>query len=241
MSNPDIAALQAEIRRLAGENQQLKAMLQERPGLEELQHLFDDLALTFNSLADLLRDQGILRGRELVELSRKASVAVKAAQSPIEKLLTLNAYLRQQIAHIGRALKARPPAAPTDQGVIRQAITKIQLRAVAIVEHVRVLAEGKKEISLNSGQARQFLAGREGKSPSRRDVIRALRKAEKLCPALQCGHTPGDGRGTMRLTARAGDLKDPQIAEEPLDCANWQQSKLEEVRLIFFKEGVAMP
>lgn len=52
----------------------------------EIQHLFDDLTLTFNSLADLLRDQGILRGRELAELSRKASAAVKAAQSPLEKL-----------------------------------------------------------------------------------------------------------------------------------------------------------
>lgn len=238
MSNPDIAALQAEIRRLAGENRQLKAMLQERPGLEELQHLFDDLALTFNSLADLLRDQGILRGRELAELSRKASAAVKATRSPIEKLHVLNAYLRQQIAHVGHALKVRPPATPTDKGVIRQAITKIQLRAVAIVEHVRILAESKEKVSLNSGQARQFLAGREGKPPSRRDAIRALRRAEKLCPALQCGHTPGDGRGTMRLTARAGDLKDPQIAEEPLDCANWQRSKLDEIGIIFFKQGV---
>lgn len=191
--------------------------------VSELQHFFDDLVLTFNSLADLLKDQGILRGRELAELNQKAFVAVKAAQSPIEKLLVLNAYLRQQIGHVGRALKARKP---TSQGIIRQAITKVALRAQAIVEHVRVLAEGKEKVSLSSPQARQFLAGREGKPPSRRDAIRALRKAEKLCPALSCGHTPGDGRQTIRVIVRVEDLKEPQ---ESLDRANWQRSKLDEI------------
>ena len=177
----------------------------------ELQHFFDDLILTFNSLNDLLKDNGILRGKELAELNTRANQAVKAEKSPIGKLLLLNAFIRQQIGHLGRALQTRQPTTPTDEGVIRQAITKIQLRAIAIVDHIRTLAEGKKEISLNSGQARQFLAGREGKPPSRRDAIRALRRAEKLCPALVCGHTPGDGRQTMRLTAKVEELKDASI------------------------------
>jgi len=177
----------------------------------ELQHFFDDLILTFNSLNDLLRDQGILRGKELAELNTRANQAVKAESSPIGKLLLLNAFIRQQIGHLGRALQTRQPTTHTDQGVIRQAITKIQLRAMAIVEHIRTLAEGKKEISLNSGQARQFLAGREGKPPSQRDAIRALRRAEKLCPALVCGHTPGDGRQTTRLTAKVEELQDVPI------------------------------
>ena len=177
----------------------------------ELQHFFDDLILTFNSLNDLIIDNGILRGKELAELNTRANQAVKAERSPIGKLLLLNAFIRQQIGHLGRALQTRQPTTPTDEGVIRQAITKIQLRAIAIVEHIRTLAEGKKEISLNSGQARQFLAGREGKPPSRRDAIRALRRAEKLCPALVCGHTPGDGRQTTRLTAKVEELKDVPI------------------------------
>ncbi|MFZ3149449.1 MAG: hypothetical protein WA137_10450 [Methanothrix sp.] len=192
----------------------------------ELQHFFDDLSLTFNSLNDLLKDQGILRGRELAELNTRASQAVKAARSPMEKLLALNLYVRQQISHVRRAMQARPPTTPTDHGVIRQAITKIQLRAVAIVEHIKVLAEDKKEISLNSGQARQFLAGREGKPPSRRDAIRALRRAEKLCPALQCGHTPGDGRQTIRLTARAGDLNCSEVAKDDLRRDQRQRSRM---------------
>jgi len=164
----------------------------------------------------------------------RASLAVKAAQSPIEKLLTLNAYIRQQISHVGRALKSRPPE---KQGVIRTAITKIQLRAIAIVEHVRDMAEGKEKVSLSSSQARQYLAGREGKPPSRRDAIRALRRAEKLCPALQCSHTPGDGRQTVRLTARTEDLKEAQIEEESPHCDTRQRSRMEEARMIFFKEG----
>jgi len=204
----------------------------------ELQHFFDDLILTFNSLNDLIKDNGILRGRELAELNTRANQAVKAARSPMEKLLILNAYIRQQIGHVGRTMKARPPTTPTDQGVIRQAITKIQLRAVAIVEHVRTIAEGKKEVAFNSAQTRDFLAGREGKPPSRRDTIRALRRAEKLCPALLCGHTPGDGRQTMRLTAKADDLKDSEIVKEDRNSIQRQRSRMEELRIIFFKEGV---
>ncbi len=54
---------------------------------QELQHFFDDLILTFDSLNDLLKDQGILRGRELAELNTRAAQAVKTARSPMEKLL----------------------------------------------------------------------------------------------------------------------------------------------------------
>ncbi|OPX77224.1 MAG: hypothetical protein A4E44_00155 [Methanosaeta sp. PtaB.Bin018] len=204
----------------------------------ELQHFFNDLISTFNSLNDLLRDNAILRGKELAELNTRANQAVKAAQSPIEKLLVLNAFIRQQIGHVGRALQARLPTTPTDQGVIRQAITKVALRAQAIVEHVKTIAEGKKEVAFNSSQTRDFLAGREGKPPSRRDTIRALKRAENICPALACKPTPGDGRQTMRLTARAEDLKDTSFVEESVHRANRQRSRMEEIRMIFFKEGV---
>ncbi len=151
--------------------------------------------------------------------------------------MPLNAYIRQQISHVKRAMQARPPTTPTDKGVIRQAITKIHLRALAIVEHIKVLAEGKKEISLNSGQARQFLAGREGKPPSRRDAIRALRRAEKICPVLACDRTPGDGRQTMRLTAKVEDLDGSEAAKEDLSHDQRQRSRMDELRIVFFKEG----
>lgn len=205
--------------------------------LSELQGFFNELIQTFNALNDLLKDQGILRGRKLSEMNTKANLSVKAAKSPIEKLLLLNAHIRQQISHIRRALQARPPASPSSQGVIRQAISKIQLRALAIVEHVKVLAEGKERIAFNSGQARDYLAGREGKPPSRRDAIRAMKRAERICPALACGHTPNDGRQTMRLTAKAEDLKDSEIIKEDRDRITRQRSRMEELRMVFFKEG----
>lgn len=201
--------------------------------LSELQCFFDELIQTYNTLNDLLKDQGILRGSELAELNTRANQGVKAEKSPIGKLLLLNAYIRQQINHVRKALQARPSAAPSGEGVIRQAISKIQLRALAIVEHIKTIAEGKNEVVFNSGQARDFLAGREGKPPSRRDTIRAFKRAEKICPALTCDHAPNDGRQTMRVTAKAEDLKDPEIIKEDRDRTTRQRSRMEEALVIF--------
>ena len=202
----------------------------------ELQGFFKDLIEVYNTLNEVLKDAGILRGRELAEINTKASSAVKAEKSPIGKLILLNVYIKQEIRHIHNALKTRPASAPTAEGKIRQAITKIQLRASAIVEHVKTIAQGKKEVALNSSQARDFLSGREGKPPSRRDTIRALKRAEKICPALACGHTPNDGRQTTRLTAKVDDLKQSDIIKVERDCDTRQRSRLDELRIIFFKE-----
>jgi len=171
--------------------------------VSEFESILKDSISIYNEIAETLRDCGTIRGKELARMTAKAQDSLKAAQSPVEKLLLANAYIKQLLARIRTALKA---ATPAKQGVIRQAITKIQLRAEAIVEHIATLAEGREKVSLNSAQTRTFLAGKEGKAPSRRDAIRALRRAEKLCPALMCDHTPGDGRQTVRLIATAKDL-----------------------------------
>ena len=202
----------------------------------ELQALFTDLIQVYDTLNEVLKDAGILRGRELAEMNTKASRAVEAEKSPIGKLVLLNAYIKKEIWHIHNALKTRPTSAPTEEGKIRQAITKIQLRASAIVEHVKTIAQGKKEVAFNSSQARDFLSGREGKPPSRRDTIRALKRAEKICPALACDHTPNDGRQTTRLTAIVEDLKQSDIIKVERDCDTRQRSRMDELRLIFFKE-----
>lgn len=205
--------------------------------LSELQALFDELKTTYNTLNDLLKDQGILRGRELAELNTTAAQSIKAEKSPIGKLMLLNVRIRQQISHIRKALQARPPAKATDEGRIRQAITKIQLRALAIVEHVKTIAEGKKEVAFNSSQARQYLAGREGKPPSRRDAIRALRRAEKICPVLVCDRTPNDGRMTMRITAKVNDLNHSDIIKMEVDHNQRQRSRMDELAVILgFRE-----
>lgn len=202
----------------------------------ELQAFYKDMIQVYDTLNEVLKEAGILRGRELAELNTKTTNAVKAEKSPIQKLILLNAFIKQEILHIKNALKARPPVTPGEDGRIRQAITKIQLRATAIIEHVKILAEGKKEIAFNSGQARDFLAGREGKSPSRRDTIRALKRAERICPALTCDHTPNDGRLTTRLTAKVEELKQSDILKVERDRDHWQRSRMEELRIIFFKE-----
>ena len=205
--------------------------------VSELQAFFEDMIQVYDTLNEVLKEAGILRGRELAEMNVKASRAVKQEKSPIGKLAILNAYIKQEIRHIHDALKARPPLAPTEEGRIRQAVTKIQLRASAIVEHIKTIAQGKKEIAFSSCQARDFLSGREGKPPSRRDTIRALRRAERICPALGCNHTPNDGRQTVRLTAKVDDLKNSDIVEIERNCDSRQRSRLDELKIVFFKEG----
>ena len=203
--------------------------------VSELQALFDDLIQVYDTLNGILKETGIMRGRELAELNTKASRAVKAEKSPVGKLILLNAYIKQEIKQINDALKERLAFAQAQEGRIQQAITKIQLRACAIVEHVKIIGQGRKEVAFNSSQARDFLAGREGKAPSRRDTIRALRRAEKICPALVCGHTPGDGRQTTRVTANADELKN--ITNIKSNCDVRQRSKLDELKVVFFKEA----
>ena len=203
--------------------------------VSELQALFDDLIQVYDTLNGILKDTGIMRGRELAELNTKASRAVKAEKSPVGKLILLNAYIKQEIKQINDALKERLSFAQAQEGRIQQAITKIQLRACAIVEHIKIIGQGRKEVAFNSSQARDFLAGREGKAPSRRDTIRALRRAEKICPALVCGHTPGDGRQTTRVTANADELKN--IKNIKSNCDVRQRSKFDELKVVFFKEA----
>ena len=168
--------------------------------VSEFESILKDSISIYNEIAAMLSDCGILRGSELARVTGKAQDSLKAAQSPVEKILLLNAYQKQLLTRIKEALKAR-----STPGVLRQAITKIQLRAEALVNHIKVLAEGRAKVSLSSPQARQYLAGMEGRPVSRRDCIRALKRAEKICPALICEHL-GDGRQTTRLTAKVDDL-----------------------------------
>ena len=171
--------------------------------VSEFQSILQDSIDLYNLHVEIAKDSGIIRGKELAKMTTKAQEAIKAARSPCERLLLINAYAKQILARIRTALKT---ATPTKREVIRLAITKIQLRAEAFVSHIRTLAEGKEKVSLSSPQARQYLAGMEGKSVSRRDCIRALHRAEKICPSLMFGHTPGDGRATTRIIAKSREL-----------------------------------
>lgn len=186
----------------------------------ELQLVLNEAVDLFNQAAELVRDAGILRGRDLARMLTKASDGLKATRSPTEKLMLVFAYLKQLLAKIRQALKSRPQ----EGGKVVQVVTKIMARAVQIVEYVKTIAQEdpkRKEIALDSQQARILFSGAGGEPVSRKETIRAMRRAEALWPALKCGHRPNDGRQTTRLTAKVEELQDsPVIGYRDL----WQRS-----------------
>jgi hypothetical protein len=179
--------------------------------LSEFQGLLNEMVLTHNQIAETIRDAGILRGRELSKMVARASDSLKATRSPIEKLQLLNAYIRQFLTKIREALKNRP----TEGGKVIQVLSKIQARAIQIVDYIKTTIQDdplrRREIALDSQQARILFSGAGGEAVSRKETIRAMRRAEALWPALNCGHRPNDGRQTTRLTARVEELKDAPI------------------------------
>ena len=113
-----------------------------------------------------------------------------------------------------------------ESGRVIQVCSKIQARAVQIIDYLKAYGNdeptGKRDISLDSKQARLLFKGADKEAVSRRDTIRAMKKAEKLWPAMTCAHRPNDGRQTMRLI----------ILQEYLGCGPemgysnlWQRSR----------------
>ena len=182
----------------------------------ELELVLREATDFFNQTAALVQEAGILRGRELSRWIGKASASLKTTGSPTEKLMLIFAYLRQLLAKLREALKARPQ----EGSKMIQVCSKIQARAIQIIDYIKTtVAEGsqRKEIAIDSQQARiLFSAG--GEPVSRKETIRAMRRAEVLWPALRCGHRPNDGRQTTRLIAKVDDLQDVP------HCDLWQRS-----------------
>jgi hypothetical protein len=179
--------------------------------LSEFQGLLEEMVLTHNQIAEMIRDAGILRGRELSKMVTRASDSLKATRAPMEKLQLLNAYIRQLLTKIRDALKSRPE----EGGKIIQVLSKIQARAIQIVDYIKTTIRDdplrRKEIALDSQQARILFSGAGGEPVSRKETIRAMKRAENIWPALNCGHRPNDGRQTTRLTAKVEELKDVPI------------------------------
>jgi hypothetical protein len=177
--------------------------------LSEFQHLLKELATTYNQIAETVRDAGILRGRELARITEDNNRTLKAERSPITKFLMLNAFIRKHLSRIREALKSRPQ----EGGKVVQVCSKIMARAVQIIDYIKTYGEddprgSKRDVSFDSQQARLLFKGADKESVSRRDTIQAMKRAEALWPALNCGHRPNDGRKTTRLTAKVEDLKD---------------------------------
>ena len=188
--------------------------------LSEFQGLLEEMVLTHNQIAETIRDSGILRGRELSKMITRTSDSIKVTRAPMAKLQLLNAYIRQLLTKIREAVKSRPQ----EVGKVLQVVTKIMARAVQIVEYVKTKAQEdpkRKEIALDSQQVRILFSGAGGEPVSRKETIRAMRRAEALWPALNCGHRPNDGRQTTRLIAKVEELKNaPTIGYRDL----WQRS-----------------
>jgi hypothetical protein len=189
--------------------------------VSEFQGLLNELVFTYNQIAEIVRDAGILRGRELAKLTENNSRALKTEKSPTNKLLLINAYTRQLLAKIREALKSRPQ----EGGKVVQVCSKIMARAVQIIDYLKTYGQddptGRKSVSLDSQQARLLFAGKSQPGVSRRDTIRAMKRAEALWPALTCAHRPNDGRQTMRLTIPREDL---ECGPEMGYCDLWQRS-----------------
>ncbi len=183
----------------------------------ELELVLREATDFFNQTATLVEEAGILRGRDLARWIARASASLKATGSPTEKLMLVFAYLRQLLAKLREALKARPQ----EGSKVIQVCSKIQARALQIIDYIKTtVAEGsqRKEIAIDSQQVRILFSGAGGEPVSRKETIRAMKRAEVIWPALRCGHRPNDGRQTTRLSARVDDLQDAP------HCDQWQRS-----------------
>ena len=188
--------------------------------LSEFQAILADLTTTYNLVAEMCRDSGILRGRELARMTTTASEGIKATKSPVEKVLLLSAHTRRLLSKITEALKSRPQ----EGGRVVQVCSKVMARAFQLIDYLQTYGNddpsGKRDIALDSQQARLLFKGADKEAVSRRDTIRAMKRAEKLWNALQCGHRPNDGRMTMRLTISREDLS---CGPEMGYCNLWQR------------------
>ena len=183
--------------------------------VSEFQGLLNELTTTYNLVAEMVRDSAILRGRELARMTTEASNSIKATGSPIDKVLLLNAHTRRLLAKVRETLKTR---SSQEGGKMIQVCSKIMARAVQIIDYVKTTIQDdpfrRKEISFDSQQVRVLFSGKSVQEKvSRRDTIRAMKRAEALWPALQCAHRPNDSRQIMRLTAKVEELKDTPIIE----------------------------
>jgi len=172
--------------------------------LSELESLLRDLVDTCNQVAEVVKDAGILRGRELARITARHNQTLQGEKNPVMKMMLLAAYIRQYLARIREALKARPTVGG---GTVVQVCSKIMARAIQLIDHVKSFGAGQeRDISLDSSQARLLFAGKEGEEVSRKETIKAMMRAKRLWPALLCSHRPGDGRRTMRLVAKKEDI-----------------------------------
>lgn len=205
--------------------------------VDEVQAFLRELTDIYNLLAETISEEKIMGPRELAQATEKAMKSIKAEHHPISKLMLICAYCRQLFTHIRNGLKTRPPARGDEGKAKPQALTKIKLRALQLIDYVQLKLQGKEKALVTSTEARTYLAGQEGRAPSRRDTLRAFKRATQIMPAIDLERVPNDLRETRRLALDRDSIlsidPDPEIKTK---SSHWQQSRMDEIRMIFFKE-----
>lgn len=168
--------------------------------VSEIDDALRELANTVNELIRVLSGSGMAKARELARISKQYMSSMINEPSPMVKCMILCALLKKLFTMI----KGSGPKE------VIQVRTRVMARADHIVSHIKLLVEKdtrKKEISVNSKEVRSLINGSEGSIVSRKEAIKAMKRATSMLPGLKCSHRPNDGRMTMRLTARLDDLE----------------------------------
>jgi hypothetical protein len=196
--------------RLKARVRELEARVQELE--RDLQTVFINVTETFEAVAITLKDQAILRGKDMAAFMEPARVAAKEGDS-----IRVLAYARQGISKLRKALQDSP--APEKPRLV--SVSKIALRALHVKE--RIEESGVKTFS--SRDARQYLSGVEGEEPSRRDTIRALKQTVKMLPQYALEVVGGISRLICRDTRPPGERAVYDEAEKR-ECNQWQRQGL---------------
>lgn len=204
--------------RLKARVKALENRVQELEG--DLQIVFLNSIETLEAVATTLKDQAVLRGRDLAAFMEPAREAAKEGDT-----IRVLAYARQGVSKLRKALQDSPVpaikaiAAPEKPRLV--AVSKIELRAVEIKEKIE--ESGVKTFS--SRDARQYIAGVEGEEPSRRDTIRALKQTVKMLPQYAFEVVGGISRLICRDTRPPGERAVYDEAEK-LERNQWQRQGL---------------
>ena len=131
--------------------------------MSEFQGLLNELTTTYNLVAEMVRDSAILRGRELARMTTEASNSIKATGSPIDKVLLLNAHTRRLLAKVREALKTGPHRSRKGDSSLLQDHGKSRTDHRLRENQIQDDPFKRKEISLDSQQARFLLSGKNPK------------------------------------------------------------------------------
>jgi len=195
-------ALEPENKRLKAFELRCQALEMERKiHQEESQGILKEIIQAYNLLSETIREQKLQTQKEIARTTAQRMQSLQQEPDQNIRCLKVIAYIKQSTKVISEGLKARPPAIGNGETARPQAITKLQLRAQALIGRVKEIASGggRSLISITSRQAEELITGLEGEQPScRRDILLCMERAAQLWPALNFASISNDRRGTKK-------------------------------------------